>query len=252
MRTLLITGGNDGIGYFMVKHWLESGNCASVLDLNCDNIDKLNETYSKTLLSFKCNVNDIESVKKAVNQTYAQFGSIYYAIHNACLCLFKSFEEHSIEDFNRVMDVNFHGAINLTNAVFPIMKIQRQGKIFFTSSGVGITGYINISSYACSKGAIESLAKCLNIEYADSGVTFHIMHPPLTDTKSSSPLPIPKEFKASPEKVGKGFIKHIGSKKFIITPSFGDAMSVKFSYLFSLAMGRLLVKMTKRANSNLN
>lgn len=247
MKTLLITGGNEGIGYFMAKQWLENGNYVSVLDLNCDNIDKLKETYSRTLLSFKCDVCDTESVKMAVNQTNTQFGSINYAVHNACLCLFKSFEEHNIEDFDSVMDVNFHGAINLVKAVLPVMKMQRQGKICFTSSGVGVTGYINISSYACSKGAIESLAKCLRNEYADSGITFHIMHPPLTNTKSSSLLPVPKEFKASPENVGKGFIKHIDSKKFIITPSFSDAVSTKLSYIFPLLIGKMMVKMTRRA-----
>ena len=147
--------------------------------------------------------------------------------------------------------MNFYGAINLTEAVIPIMKAQKQGKICFTSSGVGVTGYMDISSYASSKGAIESLAKCMKIEYADCGITFHIMHPPLTDTKSSSPLPIPREFKASPEKVGKGFIKNINSRKFIITPSFADAVSVKLSYLFSLSMGNMLVKMTNKANKNL-
>lgn len=251
MNTLLITGGNDGIGYFMVKQWIENGNYAAVLDLNCDNIDRLKMTYPKTLLSFKCDVCDRESVKTAVDQVHAQFGSIYYAVHNACLCLFKSFGEHSREEFNKVMDVNFNGAVNLAWAVLPVMNAQRQGKVCFTSSGVGVTGFMNISSYACSKGAIESLAKCLNIEYADSGITFHILHPPLTDTKSSSPLPIPREFKASPEKVGKGFVKNINSNKFVITPSFTDALSVKLSYLFSLPMGRILVKMTKKANNDL-
>ena len=147
------------------------------------------------------------------------------------------------------MFVNFYGAINLTEAVIPIMKSQRRGKICFTSSGVGITGFIDISSYASSKGAIEAFAKCMNIEYEDSGVTFHIMHPPLTDTESSSPLPIPKEFKSSPEKVGKGFVKNIDGKKFIITPSFGDKISVRLSYAFSLPMGRMLVKMTKKAKN---
>lgn len=248
MYVLLITGGNEGIGYFMAKQWLENGNYVSVLDLSCDNIDKLKEAYPNTLLTYKCDVRDLEAVKTAVDNTSAQFGSINYAVHNACLCLFKGFEEHAIEDFDRVMDVNFHGAINLTKAVLPVMKRQGQGRIFFASSGVGVTGYINISPYACSKGAIESLAKCLNNEYADSGITFHILHPPLTDTKSSSPLPIPKEFKASPEKVGKGFIKRINSKKFIITPSFADAVSIKLSYRFPVFMGRLLVKMTRRAN----
>ncbi|WMM25485.1 SDR family NAD(P)-dependent oxidoreductase [Tissierella sp. MB52-C2] len=168
-----------------------------------------------------------------------------------CLCLFKNFEEHTKEDFNRVMDVNFYGAISLTKAVIPIMKNQRQGKVCFTSSGVDVTGFIDISSYASSKGAIESFAKCMNIEYEDSGITFHIMHPPLTDTKSSSPLPIPREFKASPEKVGKGFIKNIDSKKFLITPSFTDRISVRLSYAFSLPMGKMLVKMTKKAKRDL-
>ena len=133
----------------------------------------------------------------------------------------------------------------MTEAVLPRMRIC------YTSSGVGVTGFIDISSYAASKGAIKALAKCMNIEYAESGVTFHILHPPLTDTKSSSPLPIPREFKVLPEKVGKGFIKHIDSKKFIITPSFKDAVSIKLSYLFSLPMGRMLAKMTKNAKNNL-
>lgn len=252
MNVLLITGGNEGIGYFMAKQWLENGNYVSVLDLNCDNINKLKEIYPKNLLTFISDVRDIETVKTAVNKTNAQFGSIDYAVHNACLCLFTCFEDHTTEDFDRVMDVNFHGAINLTKAVLPIMKKQRQGKIFYTSSGVGVTGYTNISPYACSKGAIESLAKCLRNEYAESGISFHLLHPPLTNTKSSSPLPIPKEFKASPEKVGKGFIKHLNKKKFIITPSFSDAVQVKISYLFPLFTGELLVKMTKRASSNLN
>lgn len=252
MNVLVITGGNEGIGYFMAKQWLENGNYASVLDLNCDNINLLKETYPNTLLTFTCDVRDIEAVKTAVNQTNAQFGSINYAVHNACLCLFKCFEEHTIDDFDNVMDVNFHGAINLTKAVLPIMKEQRQGKIFLTSSGVGVTGYTNISPYACSKGAIESLAKCLNNEYIESGISFHLLHPPLTNTRSSSPLPIPKEFKASPEKVGKGFIKNISSKKFIITPSFTDMMQVKLSYLFPVFTGKLLVKMTKRASNHLN
>ena len=246
METLFLTGGNNGIGFYMAKQWLMNGNSAAVLDLECDNIDTLKKTYPKTLLTFQNDVCDKESVKSAINLTNDHFGNIYFAVHNACVCLFKSFEEHTSEDFKRVMDVNYYGAINLTEAVLPIMKARSRGKIFFTSSGVGVTGFMNIGSYASSKGAIESLAKCLNIEYSGSGITFHLLHPPLTNTKSSSPLPVPNEFKASPEKVGKGFIRNINSKKFIITPSFLDAVSVKISYLFPVSMGNILVKMTKK------
>ena len=76
MKTLFITGGNNGIGYYMVKQWLENGNLAAVLDLKCDNIDKLKETYPRTLLTFECDVCDKESIKEAANQTNAKFGSI--------------------------------------------------------------------------------------------------------------------------------------------------------------------------------
>ena len=52
------------------------------------------------------------------------------------------------------------------------------------------------------------LAKCLDIENAADGISFHLFHPPLTDTASASGLPIPKEFKADPKKVGYGLAKH--------------------------------------------
>ena len=68
-----------------------------------------------------------------------------------------------------------------------------------------MTGFGGLSAYASTKGALEALAKCLNIEEADAGVTFHILHPPLTRTASSSPLPVPPEFMADPEKVGRGW-----------------------------------------------
>ncbi len=68
----------------------------------------------------------------------------------------------------------------VVKSVLPYMQAQKYGKVIFTSSGVGVTGFIGISPYASTKGALEALAKCLNLEYASVGVTFHIIHPPLT------------------------------------------------------------------------
>ncbi len=247
MKTLFLTGGNSGIGFYMVKEWLERGNSAAVVDLSCHNLEGYKELYKERLTAIECDVRSEADMKKAAQTAAAAYGCIDYAVHNACVCPFKSFEEHTRADYEYVMSVNLLGAVNVAKAVLPFMTARGSGRIFFTSSGVGVTGFTGISSYAASKGAIESLAKCLNIEYKTSGVTFHIMHPPLTDTKSSSPLPVPKEFKATPERVGKGLVRHMGSKKFVITPSSGSAFSVKMSYLFPLAMGRFLAKMTDNA-----
>lgn len=249
MKTLLLTGGNDGIGWYMTRQWLEDGHQAAVLDVHTERLRELQTEFPDRVLVFQCDVRDTQKVREAAEQTSAQFGGIDCAVHNACLCLFKSFTDHKIDEFDAVMDVNFLGAVNLVKAVLPVMQKQGKGKVFLTSSGVGVTGFFNISAYACSKGAIESLAKCLNLEYAGTGITFHIMHPPLTATKSSSPMPIPKEFMAPAEKVGRGLARHMGGRGFVITPSFMDAVSIKMSYLFPLFMGRMMTRMTKRAEA---
>ena len=134
--------------------------------------------------------------------------------------------------------------------VLPYMQAQKRGKIIFTSSGVGVTGFIGISPYASTKGALESLAKCLNIEYASDDISFHIIHPPLTRTNSAAPLPVPKEFMADPQKVGYGIAKHIFSKRFIICHNLSQKLQTLICYLFPIKMGRLISKMAIRYINN--
>ena len=57
--------------------------------------------------------------------------------------------------------MNYYGALRLVKSVLPYMQAQKYGKIIFTSSGVGVTGFIGISPYASTKGALEALAKSL-------------------------------------------------------------------------------------------
>lgn len=146
--------------------------------------------------------------------------------------------------YQNVFDVNYFGALNLTKAVASYMKEGNKGKVIFTSSGVGVTGFVNISAYASSKVAIETLAKCLNIEYQSKGISFHIFHPPLTNTKSAQPLPIPKEFMADPKKVGVGLARNIGKRRFIICHSLGQKFQTLGCYLMPLTLGKFMSKMT--------
>ena len=153
-----------------------------------------------------------------------------------------------VEQVGRIITVEDHNIMNgLGSAVAEVIAEAGKGRLIFTSSAVGVTGFKNISPYASSKGAIESLAKCLEIENSRYGISVHLFHPPLTNTESASGLKIPKEFKADPGKVGKGFAKHIWSKKFVICPSFSTALSMRFSYRHPLPFGRMLTKMTERA-----
>ena len=247
MANIIIIGANQGIGYYLSESLLEKGNGVAVLDISTDHIAELQPKYGNNLLVINADASDDCSVQEGVRKAFNCLGSIDIAIHNACLCTFDSEPNTDMEVYRQVMDVNYYGALRLAKAVLPHMREARKGRLIFTSSAVGVTGFKNISPYASSKGAIESLAKCLEIENSQYGISVHLFHPPLTNTESASGLLIPKEFKADPSTVGKGFAKHIWSKKFIICPSFSTALSLRFSYRHPLPFGRMLTKMTERA-----
>ena len=246
MMNVVITGANQGIGYFLVEQLLKDGNRVAVFDLETENLETLKAEYGEHLLYFKVDVRNQDELNLAVTSVVTKFAVIDVAIHNACKCTFEAEANTDIDTYKDVFDVNYFGALRLAKSVLPYMVKQNQGRIIFTSSGVGAMGFTRISPYASSKGAIESLAKCLNIEYAKNNISFHIFHPPLTRTKSAEPLPVPQEFMALPEKVGRGLAKHINSKHYIICHSWWQRVQTLGCYLFPLKMGKLMSKMTDR------
>ena len=247
MANILIVGADQGIGYYMVRQFLEQGDSVAVLDIRTDNTEKLKEQYRDRLLVIRADATDEASLAAGINSAAGCFGNIDAAIHNACLCTFESEQDTGYETYRKVFDVNYYGALRLAKLVLPMMRRVGKGRIIFTCSGVGVTGFGNISPYASSKGAIEALAKCLLIENRKYGITFHIMHPPLTNTASASGLPVPKEFKADPEKVGRGLAKHAFSNKFVICHSLIQSLQMKLCYRHPLYMGNMMWTMTHRA-----
>ena len=247
MANVLIVGANQGIGYYLVEKLLELGNTVTVLDIQINAIEILKEKNQKTVLPIIADARNLSNIENGVHRAIERYGDIDIAIHNACLCTFKSEPDTGYEVYQNVMDVNYFGALRLAKTVLPYMRNSKKGRIIFTSSGVGVTGFSNISPYAASKGAIESLAKCLRIENEEYGITFHLFHPPLTNTKSASGISVPKEFMAEAKKVGYGLADHIWSKKFVICHSVNQAVQMKFSYRHPLYIGKMMAKATKRA-----
>ena len=180
MANVLVVGANQGIGYYLVERLLELGNTVTVLDIQIHAIEILKEKYQKTLLPIIADARSLSGIENGVLQAIQKFGDIDIAIHNACLCTFESERDTNFEIYQNVMDINYFGALRLTKTVLPHMRKAKKGRIIFTSSGVGVTGLANISPYAASKGAIESLAKCLQIENEEYGITFHLFHPPFS------------------------------------------------------------------------
>ena len=158
MANIVIVGANQGIGYYLTKRLLELNNSVAVLDIDVSAIEELQNTYPQTVFPIVANAQDLKSIQDGVKKAIEHFKTIDVAIHNACLCTFENEQNTNYDVYQKVMDVNFFGALRLAKTVLPYMRKEMHGRVIFTSSGVGVTGFANISPYAASKGAIESLA----------------------------------------------------------------------------------------------
>ena len=188
MSNILIVGANRGIGYYMAIRLLEKGNKRDGFGHSRRPHKWIKKEVSEFSSHYQIGCNRWGFIIRGHKKSIKEFGNVDIAIHNACLCTFANEQDTGYEVYKKVMDVNYFGALRLSKLILPFMREKKEGRIIFTSSGVGVTDFGNISPYASSKGAIESLAKCLEIENQDYGITFHIMHPPLTNTASSSEL----------------------------------------------------------------
>lgn len=130
--------------------------------------------YGETLLCKICDARNQDSIEKSVAEFYDLFQKIDIAIHNACVYTFNSAANAQEDEYQNIFNVNYFGALRLVKSTIPYMQKHNKGKIIFTSSCVGVMGFNNISPYASSKGALESLAKCLalNINLMESPFIF--------------------------------------------------------------------------------
>ncbi len=248
-RVVIVTGADNGIGLAMATALLERGDRVAGLDLTNEQLGQLAARHPKQLRFYQCDVTNAEQVQSTINDVVSAWGQIDVLVNNACLALFIPFAQRTIEDVRREIEVDYFGYLNLIAAVLPQMQKQGYGVIHNMSSGVGLTGYPGMTGYTSAKGAVESLTRTLALELAESGIAVNVMHPPLTRTKSASPLGVPLEMMADAAVVGRKLAGKVGHTEPVITPSITDAIGVGMMLHFPVGMGRFLSNLAKRAEA---
>lgn len=231
-KVVVITGANNGIGLGLFKALTERGWWVAGLDLSVENLPAEH--------SFICDVTDLGRVERVIGQVVERWGRIDVLVNNACLAIFSPFEEKSLADTRREFEVNIVGYINTIKAVLPTMKSQGNGVIHNVSSTVGISGFAGIYGYASTKGAVDALTRTLALELEPYGIVVNLVYPPLTRTRSASPLGIPASFMADPDVVGRKLAGKIGSRQPVVTPGFVESIGVFMTRMMPRLMGRFL------------
>ncbi|MCS3869535.1 NAD(P)-dependent dehydrogenase (short-subunit alcohol dehydrogenase family) [Chryseobacterium ginsenosidimutans] len=176
-KTWFITGTSQGIGLVLVKQLLEKGYNVAATARNIETLKKAVGISSPQFLPLEVNLIDENSVKQAVENTIAQFGSIEYLVNNAGYGLIGGIEESSDTEVRANFDVNVFGLLNVTRAVLPYMRKAEFGHIINLSSVFGLIAGAGWGIYCGTKFAVEGLSEALSQEVKPFGIHVTIIEP---------------------------------------------------------------------------
>ena len=169
MQTLVISGGSSGIGKATASLFAERG--WRVFELSRHGVS------AEGIMHIDCDVTSEESCRAAVAAVLKQTERIDVVISNAGFGISGAVEFTPIGDAERQMDVNFMGAVRLTQAVLPQLRKQHNGRIIYTSSVAAVLAVPYQAFYSASKAAINAMALALANEVKEFGITVSVMMP---------------------------------------------------------------------------
>jgi 3-oxoacyl-[acyl-carrier protein] reductase len=185
-KIALITGGSRGIGAAIAKRLAADGaNVAITYTKGADaaaSVVKEIERAGGKALAIQADATDADASKAAVEKTVATFGRLDVLVNNAGTAIPKTFEETTLEELDRVIDINVRGVFVATQAALKHMKSG--GRIIMIGSCVGERAMTpGLVPYSATKGAVKMFTQGLSREVGTRGITVNNIQPGPIDTE---------------------------------------------------------------------
>jgi 3-oxoacyl-[acyl-carrier protein] reductase len=179
-RSVLVTGGNRGIGLAIARRFAADGDAVTVTSRSGAEIDGLTVA--------RCDVRDAAAVDEAFKIAEAAHGPVEVVVANAGTTADQLLALMSEDAFTTVVDTNLTGAYRVAKrAVRPMMRLRR-GRIIFISSVVGMLGSAGQANYAASKAGLIGMARSLARELGSRNITVNVVAPGFADTDMTAEL----------------------------------------------------------------
>lgn len=193
-KVAVITGGTRGIGLATVKKYLENGATVAVLGSRQETVDRalhtLREEYPDAAVTgYWPNLGKYAEVEEAFEDIKEKFGALDILVNNAGISAREKLYDYSVEEFEKIMDLNVKAVFNCAKAAAKIMKEQGGGVILNTSSMVSIYGQPSGCGYPASKYAVNGLTKSLARELGPDNIRVNAVAPGVTRTDMVAALP---------------------------------------------------------------
>nr|1H5Q_A Chain A, NADP-DEPENDENT MANNITOL DEHYDROGENASE [Agaricus bisporus]1H5Q_B Chain B, NADP-DEPENDENT MANNITOL DEHYDROGENASE [Agaricus bisporus]1H5Q_C Chain C, NADP-DEPENDENT MANNITOL DEHYDROGENASE [Agaricus bisporus]1H5Q_D Chain D, NADP-DEPENDENT MANNITOL DEHYDROGENASE [Agaricus bisporus]1H5Q_E Chain E, NADP-DEPENDENT MANNITOL DEHYDROGENASE [Agaricus bisporus]1H5Q_F Chain F, NADP-DEPENDENT MANNITOL DEHYDROGENASE [Agaricus bisporus]1H5Q_G Chain G, NADP-DEPENDENT MANNITOL DEHYDROGENASE [Agaricus len=197
-KTIIVTGGNRGIGLAFTRAVAAAGaNVAVIYRSAADAVEvteKVGKEFGVKTKAYQCDVSNTDIVTKTIQQIDADLGPISGLIANAGVSVVKPATELTHEDFAFVYDVNVFGVFNTCRAVAKLwLQKQQKGSIVVTSSmssqiinQSSLNGSLTQVFYNSSKAACSNLVKGLAAEWASAGIRVNALSPGYVNTDQTA------------------------------------------------------------------
>src|SRR5437870_2221294 len=185
-KVALVTGGSRGIGAAIAKRLAADGaNVAITYTKGAEaaaSVVKEIERDGRQAIAIQADATDAGAVEAAVEKTVAAFGRLDVLVNNAGTAIPKTFEETTLEELDRVIDINVRGTLVATQAALRHMKSG--GRIIMIGSAVGErVAAPGLVPYSATKGAVKMFTQGLSREVGSRGITVNNIQPGPIDTE---------------------------------------------------------------------
>lgn len=251
-KRVLITGGSSGIGLSIARNLIQQGahvwilaRRVEILEQACQEISALKISPAQQVGIIAADTSDKEQIIEKLGRFCEGNDPFDYVFCSAGITYPGMFADLPIEVYERLMNVNYFGTLNVLKAVVPGMIKQKSGHVILVASLAAAVSIIGYSAYSPTKYAVKSLADTLRQELAPHGIRVSIVFPPDTDTPQ---LAYENQFKPeitrtlvgqntsvlSADKVAEAIVKGAAGKRYIIAPDFTSQLFFNLTNSFGI------------------
>ena len=196
-RTVLVTGGNRGIGLAIARAFAEQGDDVAVTHRGSG--------APEGLYGVHCDITDPDSVDTAFKDVEERFGPVQILVANAGIADDTLLLRMSEDQFERVVDTNLKGAWRVAKRASAKMLRAKFGRMIFISSVTGLLGNAGQTNYAASKAGLIGLARSITRELGSRNITANVVAPGFVETDMTAVLP---------QKQRDGYLETIPARRF--------------------------------------
>lgn len=184
-KVVIVTGGSSGIGRASALLFAKNGAKVVAVGRNEKELSSLRDEANKIGGKIKSQLADIREntqVERIVNDTFEHFGQIDVLINAAGIILNGSIENTTLDDWDKMMNINLRSLFYLMNRCVPYLE-KTEGNIVNVSSVAGSRAFPNVLAYCVSKAAVDQLTRCAALELAEKKVRVNAVNPGVVETK---------------------------------------------------------------------